>query len=473
MNKPAKPEPNQLTFNIWRLLRLSSFQVGSAMGDIIVTSIWNRAMISHFGIAATPVSLLIALRYLLSPLSLWAGYRSDTRPFLGMRRTSYIWLGRGLMVLSLPLLGWSLMRFAEANAAGGAAGVGDPLGWALAVASSLMYGVGTLISGSPYLALVRDSAPKERQGLAISTAETVLIIFFAIVGIGFSFWMEAFDPAVFWQMIVATMIIGGFFWIFSIWGVERSIRRQKGLTLEQEFSAVSALAAQSSLLETVRRIWQDKRTRGFFIFLSLATFSAWAQDAILEPFGAEVFNLPFERTTRFNSYWQAATVITLVGGAYLWRKRPPERQQRIASGGLLTMALGMVLLGGTAVTHQVRFIEIALVLFGAGFGVYTFGGLSLMAVMSSDKEAGAYLGLWTISVVVFKGLGTFAGGALRDLFLLNLSLGSGLSYGLIFLLEGIGLGAAVLVLAGVDVLGFAREMGRLISRSDVQIASAD
>ncbi|MFZ1399207.1 MAG: BCD family MFS transporter [Candidatus Promineifilaceae bacterium] len=463
-------EQNQLSFSIWRLLRLSSFQIGSAMGDIIVTSIWNRMMISQFGIPAAPVSLLIALRYLLSPLSLWAGYRSDTRPFLGLRRTSYIWLGRGLMVLSLPLLGWSLMRFAAVHELGNNF---DLLGWVLAVFSSLLYGIGTLISGSPYLALVRDSAPKERQGLAISTAETVLIIFFAIVGITFSFWLQEYDPLIFWEMVITTMVIGGFFWLFSIWGMEQSIRRQKGITLEQELAAVTQQSQEGSLLVTIRRIWQDKRTRRFFLFLSLATFSAWAQDVILEPFGAELFDLPLARTTRFNSYWQAATVLTLVGGAYLWRKRPPEQQKRITSGGLLTMALGMVLLGGTAVFQQVHLIEISLLIFGAGFGVYTFGGLSLMAVMSSDKEAGAYLGLWTISVVVFKGLGTFAGGALRDLFLLSLNLGEGLSYGLIFLLAGVGLGTAVFILSRIDVLGFAREMGRLISRTDVQIASAD
>lgn len=466
-------EQNQPAFSLWRLLRLSSFQIGSAMGDIIVTSIWNRVMISHFGIPAAPVSLLIALRYLLSPLSLWAGYRSDTRPFLGMRRTSYIWLGRGMMVLSLPLLGWSLMRFAGAYESGGIAGSGTLPGWVLAVVSSLLYGIGTLVSGSPYLALVRDSAPKARQGLAISTAETVLIIFFAIMGITFSYWMEEFDLAIFWEMILVTMIVGGFFWLFSLWGVEASIRREKGITLEQELADMKKQAAQSNLLNTIWRIWEDKRTRRFFIFLSLATFSAWAQDAILEPFGAEVFNLPVSRTTRFNSYWQAATVVTLLGSAYLWRKRPPERQQRITIGGLVTMALGMVLLAGAAVFHQVHFIEMALLVFGAGFGVYTFGGLSLMAVMSSDKEAGAYLGLWTISVVVFKGLGTFGGGALRDLFLLSLNLNRGLGYGLIFLLAGVGLGTAVFVLTRVDVLGFAREMGRLISRSDVQIASAD
>ncbi|MCB8926316.1 MAG: BCD family MFS transporter [Ardenticatenaceae bacterium] len=465
-----KSEQNQLSFSLWRLLRLSSFQIGSAMGDIIVTSIWNRVMISQFGIPAAPVSLLIALRYLLSPLSLWAGHRSDTRPFLGMRRTSYIWLGRGLMVLSLPLLGWSLMRFAAVHDAGSNS---DLLGWILAIASSLLYGVGTLISGSPYLALVRDSAPKSRQGLAISTAETVLIIFFAIVGITFSFWMEEFDPVVFWEMVIATMLIGSFFWVFSIWGVEQSVRRQKGITLAEEMAAVGARARESSVFSTMQRIWQDKRTRRFFIFLSLATFSAWAQDAILEPFGAEVFDLPLSRTTRFNSYWQAATVLTLVGGAYLWRKRPPERQRRITSGGLVTMAVGMGLLAATAVFHQVHLVEISLLVFGAGFGIYTFGGLSLMAVMSSDKEAGAYLGLWTISVVVFKGLGTFAGGALRDFFLLSLELGSGLGYGLIFLMEGVGLATAVFILTQVDVLGFARDMGRVISRTEVQIASAD
>ncbi|MCC6606125.1 MAG: BCD family MFS transporter [Anaerolineae bacterium] len=462
-------EPKQLTFSFWRMLRLSSFQIGSAMGDILVTSIWNRVMISQFGIPAAPVSLLIALRYLLSPLSLWAGYRSDTRPFLGMRRTSYIWLGRGLMVLSLPLLGWSLMRFAAVHDAGGTF---DGFGWVLAVLSSLLYGVGTLISGSPYLALVRDSAPKEKQGLAISTAETVLIIFFAIVGISFSLWMEEFDPLIFWEMVIGTMVIGGFFWLFSIWGLEQQIRRQKGITLGQEM-AQDVHRAAGSLWATMGRIWQDKRTRRFFIFLSLATFSAWMQDAILEPFGAEVFDLPLARTTRFNSYWQAATVVTLVGGAYLWRKRPPERQRRIASGGLAVMALGMLVLGATAVFHQVHLVELSLLIFGAGFGIYTFGGLSLMAVMSSDKEAGAYLGLWTISVVVFKGLGTFAGGALRDLLLLSLNVADGAGYGLIFLLEGVGLGTAVFILSRVDVLGFAREMGRLLSRSEVQIASAD
>ncbi|MFQ5401507.1 MAG: BCD family MFS transporter [Anaerolineae bacterium] len=446
------------TYSLKRTLRLSSFQIGSAMGDILVTSIWNRVMISNFGIPAAPVSLLIALRYLLSPLGLWAGHLSDTRRFRGLRRTPYIWLGRGMMVLSLPLLGLSLGRLGIAQT--------DVLGWVLATASSLLYGLGTLLSGSPFLALVRDSAPREKQGFAISVAETVLIIFFALVGVGFSLWMRVYDQRVFWEMVVATMLVGGFFWFFAIVGVER-----------HEHGEAAAPRRAVDFKGTLRRIWADGRTRRFFFFLALATLSAWAQDAILEPFGAELFKLPVERTTRLNSYWQGATVITLVAGAYFWRRRPPEKQDSIAFGGLLAMAGGMALLSTAAFTRQVHLIELALLLFGGGFGVYTFGGVSLMAVMSTDKEAGAYLGLWSVSILVFKGLGTFMGGLLRDGFLLQLALSPAAGYGAIFVLEAAGLIGAALIVAHLDVEGFARDVGRnvgqMVSRTEAQIANAD
>ena len=447
-------------FSYWRLLRLSSFQIGSAMGDILVTSIWNRVMISNFGIPATPVGLLIALRYLLSPLSLWAGYRSDTRWLFGYRRTSYIWIGRSLMVLSLPLLGFSLMRLDGATT--------DMLGWSLALASSLLYGIGTLISGSPFLALVRDSAPPKQQGLAISVAETILIIFFAIVGIGFSLWMEQYSPQIFWEMVLATMVIGGFFWFFAIVGTEKRVKKR-----DQPLETEADLAARPQFKDVLQKIWADPRTRRFFFFLALATMAAWAQDAILEPFGAETFGLPLSRTTRFNSYWQAATVVTLLLSAWLWRKRPPERQATIANWGLGVMALGLLILGVAALLGQVHLIELSLLIFGGGFGVYTFGGLSLMAVMASDAEAGAYLGLWSIAILVSKGVGTFLGGATRDLLLLGLGLPPGVTYAAIFGLEALGLVGAILILSSIDVVDFARDVGRVVARADLQMTMSD
>jgi MFS transporter, BCD family, chlorophyll transporter len=450
-----------IQFNLGRTLRLSSFHIGSAMGDILVTSIWNRIMISNFGIPAAPVSLLIALRYLLFPVSLWAGFLSDTKPLFGLRRTPYIWLGRAMMVVSLPLLGLSLGRLELVQS--------DFLGWTYATISSLLYGVGLLISGSPFLALVRDSAPKAKQGIAISMVQTALIVFFAIVGIGFSYWMQAYDERIFWQMALTTMIGGGILWYLSIAGVEKQILTARKTSLPAAETGPNLAAFK----QTFQKIWADRRTRGFFIFLSLATTAAWAQDAILEPFGAETFNLPVSQTTRFNAYWQGATVLTLIGGAYLWRKRPPETHSGITSGGLMAMFAGMTLLAVASLSDQVHLLEVALLLFGGGFGVYTFGGLSLMAVMSSEKEAGLYLGLWTIAVTVFKGLGVFMGGAVRDLLLLNLALPASLAYGVVFGLEALGLLAAALILAQVNVLSFAEDVGRFVSRSEAQIAGAD
>ncbi len=440
-----------------RTLRLSSFQIGSAMGDIIVTSIWNRVMISNFGIPAAPVSLLIALRYFLAPMSLWAGYRSDNKLLAGLRRTPYIWSGRLLMLVSLPLLGFSLIRLGVDQQ--------DVIGWALATFSSLFYGLGTLISGSPFVTLVRDSAPEDKQGVAISTVQTVLILFFALFGIVFSIWMPVYDPRLFWEILLVTMVIGGFFWFFAIVGVERGNNERQSLPAASDPSA--------GFITTFHKILQDSRTRGFFIFLSLSTLAAWMQDAILEPFGADVFALSAGRTTRFNSYWQVGTVVLLVLAGILWRKRPPERQSGSSAAGLLIMAAGMLLLSFASLSDIVYLVEISLLIYGAGFGVYTFGGLSLMAVMSSDREAGAYLGLWTVSILLSKGLGTFLGGALRDLFYLQAGIPAGLSYALVFFISAVGLAGSILVLIKVDILGFARDMGRVVGRVEAQATSMD
>ncbi|MBI5876303.1 MAG: BCD family MFS transporter [Chloroflexi bacterium] len=422
-----------------RMARLMTFQIGSAMADILVASIWNRVMIVELGVPAWPVGLLIAFRYLLAPLSLYAGFRSDTRPLLGYRRTAYIWLGRLLVWLSFPLLPWTLARFATDR--------GDPLGWLAAFAGFLMYGVGTLFSGSPLLALVRDAVPPARQGLAVSLMETALIICFPIVAIAFSIALRAYSLEAFWQLVLVTMAVSGFFWIFSVAGVER-----RG-------EAETAPAADLPFMPVVRAIWQDRRARGFFAFLSLATLSAWAQDAILEPFGAEVFRAGLGETTRYSAYWQGATVVTLLATAWLGRRRYPEQQTRIAQGGIAVMAAGMALMAVAALGAEARLFQLSLVIFGGGFGVYTFGGLNLMTAMTSDAQAGAYLGLWTIAILLSRGVGIGLGGLLRDV--LKALVGAPApAYGAIFALEALGLALALLALARVDVPGFAREHGR-------------
>ncbi|MBI3241751.1 MAG: BCD family MFS transporter [Chloroflexi bacterium] len=444
--------PAEINFRLTRLLRLATFQIGSALGDILVTSIWNRIMINELGLSATPVGLLIALRYLIAPLGLWAGYWSDTRPWLGLHRTPYIWAGRLLVVLSYPLLPLSLSRFAMDR--------GDVAGWLVAILCFVMYGTGTLLSGSPFLALVRDSVPRQRQGVAISMMETALIVMFPIAAIGLGRAMSHYSLATFWAVTLTTMGISAFFWFFAVAGMEQRHSTPRRETARQAFS----------FGVTFRKIWRDPDTQRFFVFLALATLAAWAQDAILEPFGAQVLKQDIEQTTRYSAYWQTATVIFLIGSAIWFRRRPPEAQVRITQIGLGLMSVGMIVLAASAFGAQVRVLQIALVIFGIGFGLYTFGGFSLLIAMTSDSEAGTYLGLWTICVLLSRGIGIGLGGILRDV-LLALTNSLGLSYGLIFGLEALGLAAAVFALARVDVLGFGRRVGR--ARSEQSVVSAD
>lgn len=73
-----------------------------------------------------------------------------------------------------------------------------------------------------------------------------------------------------------------------------------------------------------------------------------------------------------------------------------------------------IFLAVAGLAGQATLTRIALVIFGGGFGIYTFGGLNLMAVMSSDQGAGAYLGLWTVAILLFKGVGTALEGSAQS-----------------------------------------------------------
>ncbi|MDX1613489.1 MAG: PucC family protein, partial [Candidatus Promineifilaceae bacterium] len=110
--------------------------------------------------------------------------------------------------------------------------------------------------------------------------------------------------------------------------------------------------------------------------------------------------------------------------------------------------------------NQLRAMQLALIIFGTGFGFYTFGALSLMVVMTTDKEAGAYLGLWTVCILVFRGLGIGLGSVARDVFL-ALTGAPAFTYALIFALSAAGLVVAALLLSRQAVLSFARDSGRL------------
>jgi BCD family chlorophyll transporter-like MFS transporter len=418
-------------------MKIGTFHIGSSFVDLLTSGVLNRVLIVDLGIWATPVALLSALRYLLAPLSVWVGYRSDTRPIFGLRRLPYIWGGRLPMLLSLPLLPLVTALLA-----------GDPrsiLGWALATLAFLIYGVGTLMSGGTYLALVRDSAPPSRRGQAMSIVQMFLVISFPVAGVAYGELMPIYNQATFWRIVLVGMGVAACCFFFSLFGEER-----RGGP-----AAVEEPVEQLPFRALLREMLADRQTRGFFLFLALGAVSAFAQDAVLEPFGGHVFAMSPRETTRFNAYWGSGVLISMLGTVLLTRRRMAHEQTGTTVVGLLLTALPLALLGGVALAEARALLIPVLFLFGLGFGIYTVGAVSLLMAMTAEHRAGAYLGLWTVAQLVFRGLGVFLGGFVRDIALIA-SGSEPVAYATVFLLEAAGLLACVWLVVRVDVPGFAR-----------------
>ena len=421
-------------FSLPRAVKLGAFYIGSSAADLLVSAIWNRIMIVELGVVAWPVALLSALRYLLAPLSLWTGYRSDTRLLLGTRRVGYIWLGRGLMLLALPLLPWSTVHLAREPGSAG--------GWALAFLSFTLFGVGTLLSGPAYLALVHDSAPYERRGQAVGVVQFMLVASFAFLPLVYARMMPDYQPAAYWRMVLTGMAAAAVLWFLSVWREERSI-------------TAPAVRPQSRPLRVVLSgIWGGESTRRYARFLAASAFFAFMQDAVLEPFGGEVFGLTVGETTRFNAYWGSGVLVGMLAALAITRRRGPHQQVGTTGWGLAWMGIPLLGLGGASALASLAWVRPLLVLFGVGFGVFTVGGVSLLMAMSRERQAGIYLALWSAIQLVSRGAGIAAGGALRDL-ALALTGGFTSAYAAVFWVEALGALGCIALLRRVDVAGFA------------------
>jgi len=425
-------------FSVWRSLKLGTFHLGSSFSDLLTSAVWNRILISDLGIAAWPVALLSALRYFLAPLTLWAGHRSDTTPILGSRRLAYIWLGRLMMLLALPLLPLSTVAIARDP--------GSATGWTVAVLSFVVYGAGTLISGAPFLALVHDSAPYGRRGQAVGIVQLMLVGSFAFIPALYAGLMPQYDQAAFVRLVWVGMAGAALFWIVSVLGEER-----RALAAAR----VQAATPRPSFRATFGALWADTRARRYMAFLAASAFFAFMQDAMLEPFGGDVFGLAAGETTRFNAYWGTGVLVGMIGTLIATRRRRPDQQVNTTAWGLALLGAPLLLLGVVALREALPLVMPTLVFFGLGFGIFTVGGVSLLMAVNREEQAGAYLALWSVVQLISRGAGIAAGGIVRDV-ALALSGEFRVAYAAVFIIEAVGLFVAIWLLRRVDVSTFAR-----------------
>lgn len=423
--------------SVLRNLKYGLFHLGSGMADVLTTGLWNRVMISDLGYSATPVGLLLGLRYFLAPLGLWAGRMSDARRLGGYRRLTWIWAGRMLMAFSLFALGLATASLARGTA-------NTMLMWLVIALSLLLFSFGISVSGSTFLALIHDRASASQRGRAVGLVWTFLLLGFTIGGVLFSVLLPAgegaggLDPDGLARFfVIAALLLGGL-WFLALLGEEKRHRNARS----------STPAAHSSWREDLHLVWRQAQTRWFLLYLILSMAFAFLQDLVLEPFGAEVFDMTVEQTTRFAAWWGGMSIVGSLLALVLLRRFRPFNNTRLSVGGVLILILSFALFALASLSGSRQLVTPGLVLMGLGLGLWNIGTLGLMMDLSPEGRAGAFLGFWTLVVTLARGAGVAGGGMLRDLALLT-GAGESLAYALVFLIEVAGLALALHALSRV------------------------
>lgn len=459
----SENQPHNLS--VPRNLKIALFHIGSGMADVMATGVWNRIMISDLGFSATPISLLASLRYFLAPLGIWAGRISDERTIGGYRRLFWIWLGRALMVVSLFGLGWTTATLAR----GAEATVGM---WMAITLSLLLFSLGNALSGSTFLALIYDRAPEHQRGRAVGIVWTFLLLGFTIGGIFFAILLPSaegeasglsFTPDSLLNLFVVAGLVLGTLWFVSLVGEEKRVRDAAKVEATGEHAI--------SLRQDLKMVWQDRRMRAFFWYLSLSMIFSFAQDAVLEPFAGDVFGMDAQDTTRFTAYWGSMSILGSL--FFLWLSRRSKRldNTNMSQIGVAVLLLTFVVFGASSLVGIRQLVTPGLILLGLGLGLWNIGTLGLMMDMSPTGHAGTFLGFWTLVVTFSRGLGVSSGGILRDV-ILSLTGNLQMAYGSVFVLEVVGLAVALWMLRHVQVEAFKSDIASQQADTSAVMAAA-
>lgn len=442
------------------IFRLGLFNMGLGLMAVLTLAVLNRVMISELGIPAGVTGGILATSLFVAPVRVWFGQLSDTKPLLGKHRTNYVLIGTaifGLAVFLAVQAVWQLGAVVEAN--GGWQWDSQTIGWsALLSLIMVVYGLAVSASSTPFTALLVDITEESRRSKLIAVVWSMLMVGIVIGGITGSIVfkqieaggitagdipLEVLQPPINSVFSFVPFLVFGLA-VIATWGVERKYSR---------FSVNSTSDRDDHI--TISRALQilttSRQTGIFFAFLSLLTIGLFMQEAVLEPYGGEVFGMTIGETTQLNAFWGMGILLGYSFTGFLiipaLGKKPTTKIGCI----LVAICFGLIIAAGF--TQQPRILQLAMVLFGIAAGIATVGGISLMLDLTAAKTAGTFIGAWGLAQAMSRGLATLVGGVILDIgkSIFDLPL---LAYSLVFVLQAVGMLVAILILNLVDIKEF-------------------
>ena len=443
------------------IFRLGLFNMGLGLMAVLTLAVLNRVMISELGIPATITGGILATSLFVSPARVWFGQLSDNKPLLGKHRTNYVLLGTamfGLAVFLAVQIMWQLGMVVRANE--GWLWNAQTIGWsALFALVMAIYGLAVSCSSTPFTALLVDITEESRRSKLIAIVWSMLMVGIVIGGITGSIVfktieaggvtagnipLETLQPPINTVFAIVPFLVIGLAFIAT-------------LGVEQKYSDFASNSVGSdredsiTIKRAIRVLTTSRQTGIFFTFLSVLTISLFMQEAVLEPYGGEVFAMTIGETTKLNSYWGIGILFGY--GVTGFKIIPALGKKRTTKIGCIAVALcfGLIILAGF--TQQPKMLQSAMVFFGIAAGMATVGGINLMLDLTAAETAGTFIGAWGLAQAMSRGLATLFGGVVLDLgksiFATPL-----MSYSLVFAIQALGMLLAIAFLERVNVKEF-------------------
>lgn len=475
INASSVPSPSLPPVQLATMFRLGLFQLGLGMMSILTLAVLNRVMIAELGVPATLAAGVISLHQFVAPARVWFGQLSDGKPIFGLHRSGYVWLGTivfAIMVFLAVQVVWQLGN--TIRELGGWAWTGETIFLtSLLGIIFIIYGLALSSSSTPFAALLVDVSEEDNRSKLVSVTWSMLMLGIVIGGITGGIFLDvAQQGGVAWSsnvgslllsnekvienpienlqgainrlfLVIPWLVVGLAF--FATWGIERKFSRytSRSTIAEREDSV--------TLRKAFRVLTSSRQTGLFFAFLMILTISLFMQEAVLEPYGGEVFDMPISQTTQLNAFWGLGTLLGFSTTGFL--VIPRLGKKNTTGFGCVFTAATFLLIIIAGFTQETILLKSAVFIFGWAAGLTTTGAISLMLDFTAAETAGTFIGAWGLSQALSRAMATIAGGAVLDI-------GKGLfntpvlAYSLVFGLQAVGMISAIALLNQISLTEF-------------------
>jgi len=457
------PEAKLPSLGILTMLRLGIFNMGLGIMSLLTLGVLNRIMIDELSIPVTVVVGTIAVHQFMAPARVWFGHLSDSRPFWGYHRTSYIWLGILTVALTSFLALQVVWRIASTIETSGWGSQVYPWVGLLALLFAI-YGLALSATSTPFTALLVDVSDEQTRSrlvgigwamLMVGIITGVIITSVLLNSLALDASLEQLRRSINQLFVVAPAVVC-ILALISTYGIERKYSRLSSR------SSLTNRDDKITLKQALKILTASRQTGLFFVFLLALTLSLFMQDGILEAYGGQVFGMKISETTQLNAAFGMGTLVGIIfTGMFVVPKIGKKRTVII---GCIWAAVCLILISLSGITAAPSILMAAVFGFGIASGVLTLGAIVLMLDLTVAETAGTFIGAWGLAQAVARGSATVLGGIVFSVskFAMGLFSGPGTleetqllpAYAMVFTVQAIGMVVAVFLLRKVNIQEF-------------------